>query len=130
MKITALQLVEQEQAKTLKKYGFLDIVSFYYCDNGEKMNLIHADSPQLDDYEKEYLYQAPSVALALAWIRHETGWICTVEYMAGEGYCWRLHAEDKFYALVSGLGSYKSAEQALLKTALSLLEAYGLPIKD
>jgi len=107
-----LQLVNYEQVKRLKKAGFnFDNLCFHYYD----------DNGIINDYDGTF--GAPSVALALKWIRDEKGIVNAVMREQKDfgkiEYCGQfkdMHLTDFSY------DTYESAESALLDELLNILE--------
>jgi hypothetical protein len=116
MKTKELRLVSREQAVRLKKLGFDWATGNVYY----------------DEIEKEWI-SAPTVALALKWIRDEKEIRCGIDVRASfEGGRMHIFYYGKFaqygdYGLrwteTDRKDSYPQAESALLDELLTLLEA-------
>jgi hypothetical protein len=130
MKEKQLSLVTYEQAKRLEKLGFdYPIPSFYFKDGV----LYEKDRSRLNGCKgwkgwhcrratQGIRFSAPTVALALKWIRDEKGIKCTVEqYYAGDGH-WRYEGCIYGNHKTSVFDAYESAESALLDKLLTVLE--------
>jgi hypothetical protein len=111
-----LQLVSFEQAKRLKKLGFDWNPEYMYDYYLNEPRIITID----DFYNPEYVISAPSVALALKWMRDKKGFSYSIvkdklplEYSIHllNGTHGRFHIEG-----------YEAAENYLLDELLTILE--------
>jgi hypothetical protein len=121
-----LALVTYKQAQRLKELGF----DWTHTDSGCKWYYIEPDGKMLtmDLSFTDKSIAAPSVALALKWIRDEKEVKCTVEQRySGDGY-WgyegRIHINDihDIYDKTPVFDAYEAAENALLDKLLTILE--------
>jgi hypothetical protein len=129
-----LQLVTFVQAKRLKELGFdWETNTLYELDDfgdtvlldettAEDFNGIETYLLGEDRYESnEYLFSAPTVALALKWIRDEKKIPCGVT--AGTlGKHFASYHYNKMLAKIITIGGYEAAERALLDELLTILE--------
>ncbi|MDR1348287.1 MAG: hypothetical protein LBJ63_07700 [Prevotellaceae bacterium] len=115
-----LQLVNLEQAKRLKELGFdLETIEFYHEDGT-------ADMWIFGDHNAAGKYSAPTVALALKYIRDEKGKIFTIkwDYLGGGDYNYYYIIEYKNNIPIVGFSTkcYYVVENQLLDRLLSILE--------
>jgi hypothetical protein len=133
-----LQLVTHEQAQRLKQLGFNWECETFYIDGNidNSHNMINYNNNEglfwnKDDYDEEATddgyCSAPTVALALKWMRDEKGIRCAVNHETW--YSTRTEAESNNYypkrqGEKTGLGYsiYEAAETALLDELLTILE--------
>ncbi|MDR1346815.1 MAG: hypothetical protein LBJ63_00055 [Prevotellaceae bacterium] len=120
-----LALVKYEQAKRLKELGFdLETIEFYHEDG--TMDIWTFDNHNAVSGKSS----APTVALALKWIRDVKkifGVVVFKDYGFYVGYMWKYFAlnnkEVKAEADITELkGNYEAAESALLDELLTILE--------
>jgi hypothetical protein len=129
MNTKELQRVNREQAKRLKKLGF-DRRVVYYFDKTQDDGLV--TNPLIcfaDNHNKdETKISAPTVALALKWIRDEKKLLCFVScwYGSTTKYEWlwqgRVIIINKHPIETAFYATYEAAESALLDKLLTLLE--------
>jgi hypothetical protein len=118
MNTKQLQLVTGKQAKRLDKLGFNWINKFAPTPRYDEKGVLYTDN----FYPLGEYFTAPTVALALKWIRDEKGKKCTIEqYYAGDGY-WRYEGCIYGNHKTSVFDAYEAAESALLDKLLYLLE--------
>jgi hypothetical protein len=119
-----LQLVTYEQAKRLKELGF----DWTHSDSGCKWYYPEPDGNImiLDVSFTDKSVAAPTVALALKWIRDEKGKIFTVkwDYLGGGDYNYYYIIEYKNSIPIVGFGTkdYYIVESQLLDKLLTILE--------
>lgn len=125
-----LQLVTYEQAKRLKELGcYIDTRDYY--DEGEQLEY-DAWYHLSDHFEKHYKnntnVSAPTVTLALKWLRDEKQTVIGISPRFSNDksvreYCWIV--STKVTQLTGECESYEEAESAALDAALKLLESKG-----
>jgi hypothetical protein len=118
METKQLPIVTCEQAKKLKASGFDWKCDKYYFedDQGETPGYI-LNHNRYDDF-----YSAPTVALALKWIRDEKNNLFEVTHTdAGEWY-YRKRIAQWSEASECIFNTYEAAESALLDELLTILE--------
>ena len=128
MKDNQLQIVRFEQAKRLKELGFDWAVKTSYaigCDNlrPEFRSYLHYNRGiRCNDTGKE-LISAPTVALALKWIRDvKTDCVLSVCInQTSRKYFYIVDEHDDYY-VGDDFNAYEAAESALLDELLNLLE--------
>jgi hypothetical protein len=134
MNTKQLQLVTFEQAKRLKQLGFDWNVGYFYNPASKQLKpnfIIRAEEGEFltadyflvdNNYDRKHpKISAPSVALALKWMRDEKGFDYSITNE-------RLYNEYG-YSLLNGTtgrlhikGGYEAAENALLDELLTILE--------
>jgi hypothetical protein len=113
MKTNQLQLVNFEQAKRLKVAGFdFPVNSFYYGD------LTYIPIAENHNNNKGDKYSAPTVALALKWLRDEKG-MCNVQVSYSHVDTYIFFIGDK---IKGHWDTYEAAESALLDELLKMIE--------
>ena len=129
MKNNKLQIVNYNQAQRLKAAGFdWDTVSHFYTE-------LHSDIVEINPftiqkYQHHEIFFAPSVALALKWMRDVKGLFGYVIFNRetfSKGYWWYYFSfSDKTISKgceISFIKStYEAAESALLDELLTILE--------
>jgi hypothetical protein len=128
-----LSLVSCEQAEKLKKLGFDWECSQIYASetdfhNQTKKGEIYEGVNYKNSYGGDYT--APTVALALKWLRDEKyifAYIFVDGFKSRREFCWSAHS-DRHYGNFGGEGfdSYEAAESALLNELLTILEKDAL----
>jgi hypothetical protein len=117
METKQLQLVTYEQAKKLKELGFDWSVDYHY--NASVQRLFR--NIQQDNYnDDDVFHSAPTVALALKWIRGKKALNYRIQFNEGgsASYCrniTNLHRQWTY-------ACYEAAESALLDELLTILE--------
>jgi hypothetical protein len=125
-----LQLVTFEQAKRLKALGFdWGIYHCYDIDGELGGGGVCNKNTVRGEYE---LFSAPTVALALKWMRDEKGFFGYVSYSPAwnqydyQGFMWHIDSEIKCKCEQANLyeltDTYEEAEHTLLDEILTLLE--------
>ncbi len=110
-----LQLVTHEQARRLKKAGFNTPCSMYYASTGR----VGQYGYLYDDNQDDGGCSAPTVALAIKWLRDVKG-IDGNTLLNGKGrYFWYNPTRDDCSC---DFDTYEQAESALLDELLALIE--------
>jgi hypothetical protein len=137
-----LQLVNYEQAKRLKELGFDWKCLCYYIEDNDKYDFFdfitikkeNTDCTypfevlERDHNKKEGNFSAPTVALALKWMRNEKNIQCGVFYEESGYpkpaiyYCGRFQDNVIAEMHTVQLNTYEEAESALLDELLTILE--------
>jgi hypothetical protein len=116
METKQLQLVALEQAKRLKALGFDWKCDRYYFEDDQGTSSYILNHNRYDDF-----YSAPTVALALKWIRDEKTNLFEVTHTdAGEWY-YRKRIAQWSEASECIFDTYEAAESALLDELLTIL---------
>ena len=123
-----LQLVTFEQAERLKKLGFNWGVNYHY-NLGVEYPFSNKVGENYNDNDGDLYYSAPTVALALKWVRDVKGIFSCVDFAIADfrkGYYHNYFSfENKNYMCnkkQSLFGSYEDAESALLDELLNILK--------
>ena len=138
-----LQLVTFEQAKRLKVLDFDWETSVAYYDDPNAIKSGLAYAVRYGGYVsiKNLLMNvngmsnlhcsAPTVTLALKWIREEKGIKCCVEFYGNDRYTYVIHTETgtRIFTL-KRFFTYESAESALLDELLTILEQEQINNKE
>jgi len=118
-----LNIVTFEQAEKLKKLGFFYSVNdYYYAKDIYIQEINHSD--RLEQRNNKYTLSAPTVELALQWIRNEKYIFAKVDFSVG-GYYWDYFAfADKTFCAGTEckFSSYESAANDLLDELLIAIE--------
>jgi len=134
MNTKELPLVTFEQAKRLKKLGFDWEIFEFYAENGNSNHWKNAkyDMPKnwniMHDYKSyDIFYSAPTVALALKWMRDVKGIRCSLNQVLIFGKTSNRYSfsYNKTYGCeycTQEFDTYESAESTLLDELLRILE--------
>ena len=119
-----LQLVTFEQAKRLKELGYDWAEERYYVNREDRIFILQYDLNETNNpNSEESFYSAPTVALALEYIREEKGIKCCVEFYGKDKYTYTIYNKTGARIFThQRFDVYKAAESALLDELLTLLE--------